>query len=574
MKLLRKLKDISSSTASIAEQTGTKIKDRLIEIPFYRHLISRLENGHAEGKDPDNISAGCLQSIIDGLGDEVIITGPDYRIKQANNAVLRRLGKTMKDIEGQPCYKVSHNTDEPCRSPWSDCPIKRVMETGETVCTLHTSQGNQTSEEGERWIEIVASPLRDGAGRITEIIELYRDVSESRKLRREILRANRELLALNSISRALNQTLDLMSTIKIAVETMLDALEAEISWVKLADENGSTPAIHANRELPKEVLKELVQAVNNMALSEKTTSATYTIMAGKENGGAEQLWQFVVTPLRSKGITLGTAGVGTVRHPVDQQRIQLVDAMGHQISTAVERCKLYGEVQGARDLRGELLRKVITAQEEERRRIARELHDETGQALTALRLCLERLTVTSDSNTAGEFKKQLEQSLNLCHQADEEIDKLIFDLRPSLLDDLGLVEAIEFFIEARLTAAGIKGRLVVTGEERRLSSEREVSLFRIIQESINNIIKHAQAKNVTIKLVYKADQMEAWIEDNGCGFDVKHIINQQSTGRGLGLLGMKERISLIGGELSITSSKGKGTIIKAVIPLVDDGVKA
>ncbi len=517
--------------------------------------------------------ADCLKTIIDGLEDEVMIISPDYRITQANNTVLRRLGATMTNIAGQPCFKVSHGTDEPCCLPWCECPLNRVLETGESVSVVHTLPGDQADGDGERWLEVVASPLRDGLGRITEIIELYRDVSESKKLRRQLIRANRELLALNSISRALSQTLDLLTTLQTATEAMLDALEAQISWVKLIDENGTVPAIHANRGLSAKVLDDLIHIVDNLGFGEQTTSATYSVVPENGNGDADQLWQFAVTPLKLKGVVLGTAGVGTVKQPFDQQRVQLLDAIGHQIAAAVERSKLYGEVQLARDLKGELLHKVITAQEEERRRIARELHDETGQALTALRLCLERLAQVSASSASGEVKDRLAQSLSLCQQADEEIDKLIFDLRPSLLDDLGLVEAIEFFINTRLTTAGIKASLMVTGKERRLPSEREVSLFRVIQESINNIIRHARAKSVTIRLKYKANQLEARIEDNGCGFDLKQVMGSQSSGGGLGLLGMKERMSLIGGSLSIVSKTGTGTCVTAVVPLVGDGVK-
>ncbi|OGN96531.1 MAG: hypothetical protein A2Y89_00665 [Chloroflexi bacterium RBG_13_51_18] len=520
------------------------------------------------------ISSDCLQSIIDGLEGEVMIINPDYSIKQVNNAMLQRLDTTAAKIKGQPCFKVSHNADEPCSLPWCECPMTRVLETGDSVSVIHTHPGNREDEHDERWIEVVASPLRDGLGRITEVIELQRDVSENKKLRKEILRANRELLALNSITLALSQNLDLMATLRTAADTMLDALEAQISWVTLLNEDDAAPTIHANRELPTDVVNELMQVVKNLGLGEKTASATYSVVPDNSNGGSGQLWQFALTPLKLKGVVLGTAGVGTVKQPVDQQRVQLLDAIGHQIATAVERCRLYGEVQRARDLRGELLRKVITAQEEERRRIARELHDETGQALTALRLCLERLSQVSASGASTEVNSQLAQSLNLCQQADEEIDKLIFDLRPSLLDDLGLVEAIEYFINMRLTAAGIKADLTVTGEERRLSSEREVSIFRMIQEGINNIFKHARAKSVAINLKFNVDKLEVQIQDDGCGFEVKQVVSPQNTRSGLGLLGMRERMSLIGGSLAITSKVGVGTCVKATVPLNGDGVDA
>jgi signal transduction histidine kinase len=422
-------------------------------------------------------------------------------------------------------------------------------------------------------LEIVASPIWDSQGRVTEVIELVRDVSQSKKLQKEVLRANRELLALNSITCALSQSLDLKATLQVVAETMLDALEAQASWVKLLDDTSRLSA-RASRGLPAEVLDELIETVSNLGSGEHTvTSASYFMVPGEgTNGRAQTLWQFAVTPLRSKGVIFGTAGVATVKRPVDQQRIQLLDAIGNQIAVAVERCKLYEEVQLARDLRGELLHKVITTQEEERRRIARELHDETGQALTALRLCLERLALAPAPSTE-ETKVRLAQALELCQQAEEEVDKLIFDLRPTLLDDLGLVEAVGFYAGTRLKTAGIELSLRVTGKERRLSGEKEAALFRVMQEGITNIVKHAHAKRAMIHLQFKTNQLVAQIKDDGRGFETSQIGSSHNPKRGLGLLGMRERMNLIGGSLSIVSKLEGGTYLKAVVPLDGEGVQ-
>lgn len=502
-----------------------------------------------------------------------MIVGPDFRVRQANTALLRRLGTTAIPVVGQPCFRVSHGAEEPCRPPWCECPLNQVLETGQTIRVVHSYWESHMDDSSERWAEIVASPIWDSNGHITEVIELVRDVSENRKLQKEALKANRELLALNSIARALSQSLDLKATLQAVAETMLDALEAQVSWVQLSDDTSGIPAARASRGLSAEARDELIEAMSNKGSNEQTTSASYSVVPNNNaDDGAQTLWQFAVTPLKSKGIELGTAGVATTKRPLDQQRIQLLEAIGNQITVAVERCKLYEEVQLARDLRGELLHKVITAQEEERRRIARELHDETGQDLTALRLRLERLALISTSSTTDEVKAQLVQSLSLCQQAEDEVDKLIFDLRPSLLDDLGLVEAIEFYAQTRLTTAGIAVNLGVTGKERRLSAERETALFRVVQESITNIIKHAHAKNAVIHLQFKTKKFMAQIEDDGCGFEVNQMVSPQNPRRGLGLLGMRERISLIGGSLSVISKPGAGTHVEAVVPLAGYGV--
>jgi signal transduction histidine kinase len=309
-----------------------------------------------------------------------------------------------------------------------------------------------------------------------------------------------------------------------------------------------------------------------MGPNDTTTSASYSIVSGDDADDQEEsLWQFAMTPLRSKGVILGTAGVAAAKRPIDQQRIRLLDAIGNQIAVAVERCRLHEEVQLTRDLRGELLHQVITTQEEERRRIARELHDEAGQALTALRLCLERLTMTPASNTE-DLKARLSQPLDLCQQAEEGVDKVIFDLRPALIDDLGLVEAIEFHAETRLRETGTKLNFKVTGKERRLTSEIEVALFRVMQEGINNIVKHAHANSAVLHLEFKKTEIVARLEDDGCGFEMGQIVSPQNIRHGLGLLGMRERMSLVGGSLIITSSPGAGTCLKAIVPLAEGEV--
>jgi len=515
----------------------------------------------------------CLQAIIDGLEDEVMIIGPDFRVRQANNAVLRRLGTSTVHIVGQPCYRVSHGAERSCRPPLCECPLNRVLETGQSVHVFHSNRECQIDEGPERWVEIIASPIWDSCGHITEVIELVRDVSESKRLQKEILKVSYELLALNSIARALSESLDLKLTLRAVADTMVDALEAQVSWVQLSDDTDRILAARASGGLSAKALDELIEAVSSMGSSEQTaTWASYSVVPVTSTDGRDRtLWQFAVTPLKSKGVVLGTAGIATSKRPVDQQRIQLLDAIGNQIAVAVERCKLYEEVQLARDLRGQLLHKIITTQEEERRRIARELHDETGQTITALRLCLERLAMAPASSTE-ESKARLTQSLSLCQQVEEEVDKLIFDLRPTLLDDLGLVEAIDLYAQTRLKTAGIGVSLRVTGKERRLSGERESALFRVMQEGITNIVKHAHCKSVMIHLQFKTNQLVARIEDDGCGFEMSQIVSPQNPRRGLGLLGMRERMSLVGGSLSITSKPGVGTRLKAVVPLAGEGV--
>ncbi|MFC1965733.1 GAF domain-containing sensor histidine kinase [Chloroflexota bacterium] len=409
--------------------------------------------------------------------------------------------------------------------------------------------------------------------RLIELEMTQRMLGEKEKSQEEILKTNRELSILNHITYALNQSLDLEVIMQAVAETMLDTLEVQASWVRLSDRTSGIPGAQANNGVPVEMLDKLMETVSAITSGEEmAASACRSLaLANDTDSCARPLCHFAITSLKSKGIMVGTAGVASMMQPFDQQSLQLLDAIGNQIVGAVERCRMYEEMQLARDVRGELLHTVISVQEEERKRIARELHDETGQALTALRLGLERLML-GPTSSAEELKDQVSRCLSLCHQADEDIDRIILDLRPALLDDLGLVESIRFYTDMRLGTEGVQVTVRVSGKERRLPGETESAVFRVMQESITNIVKHAHAKGVTVDLKFETDRLVVEIEDDGCGFEVSQLANPQNPRHGLGLLGMRERMNIVGGILNIMSKPGIGTRIKAVVPIAREEI--
>jgi signal transduction histidine kinase len=222
------------------------------------------------------------------------------------------------------------------------------------------------------------------------------------------------------------------------------------------------------------------------------------------------------------------------------------------------------EVQQLAAIRGELLEKVISAQEEERRRIARELHDESAQALTMI---MTNIASVRDKlpRSAAELRATLSQSRSLAEQALTEIRNLIHELRPEVLDQLGLVQAIRSYARSRLEVQGIQVRFSVIGLDERLSRRMEIALFRIVQEAITNIARHAGASLVNIELERRDSQVFVRVEDNGRGFEVPAALNY---GSGTwGLKGIRERAIILGGEANIDSGTGKGTRLIAVIPL-------
>ncbi|MEW5719787.1 MAG: HAMP domain-containing protein, partial [Chloroflexota bacterium] len=224
------------------------------------------------------------------------------------------------------------------------------------------------------------------------------------------------------------------------------------------------------------------------------------------------------------------------------------------------------ELDGAEQGRRELLRKLVVAQEEERRGLARELHDETSQALTALVVGLETAT-TAPAASVAEMKDRLIPIKEMATEMLREIQRIIHDLRPAILDDLGFVQAIDWYAEHRLKPAGIQTVLEIVGAEKRLSSEVETVVFRIAQEAINNIARHARAENVSITLDFSDAFIALEVEDDGQGFDVAAVAARAKTSPSFGLPGIRERAALFGGTAAIESRLGQGTRVAVKIPL-------
>lgn len=223
------------------------------------------------------------------------------------------------------------------------------------------------------------------------------------------------------------------------------------------------------------------------------------------------------------------------------------------------------ELQQAEQTVKQLLHRIVAAQEEERQRIARELHDETSQSLTALTVMLNTAVLTP-ADTPDEVKARLAPIQEATTSILDEINRIILDLRPGILDDLGLVQAIDWYAKMRMREANIEVETWVLGKERRPSPEVEVMVFRIVQEAINNIVKHAGATRASVSVNYREDAAVVTVEDDGCGFCPLDCTAQGATAKHYGLLGMKERAALIQSELEVASEPGQGTSIKLTIP--------
>jgi signal transduction histidine kinase len=211
-----------------------------------------------------------------------------------------------------------------------------------------------------------------------------------------------------------------------------------------------------------------------------------------------------------------------------------------------------------------LLHRVVSAQEAERQRIARELHDGTGQTLTALGLGLAAAADRVDSDPAA-VRRQLVEMKQMNAQVLQEVHHVITDLRPSILDNLGLIPALRSHANAFETRTSIQTQLLVEGKATRLKPDVETTIFRIVQEALTNVARHAEARSVLVQVVF-GDAVEVSIQDDGRGFDVTRALAGEDGRAAWGLLGIQERAALVGGAAELLSAPDQGATVRVTIP--------
>ncbi len=391
-----------------------------------------------------------------------------------------------------------------------------------------------------------------------------------------------ELAALSHVSAALSGLWDLDAILKVALDNMLNIMNGTIGGILLVDEQTQTLSYRVHQGLSSGYVEEMhinlgegiagwVAESGKSILLEDISADPRT--AHPDLVSKEGLKAFISVPLRAKDKVLGVINVAS-RMPrrFTTNDMYLLHSIGDQLGVAIEQARLYDRLRKARERYRQLARQTLVAQEEEKKRLARELHDETSQALSGLSLQLQALVDRAEISGSqdAEFTASLKKVQALTVQVHSEISRLIADLHPALLDTLGLVPAVRQYAEANLNPLGINVSVETKGRDRRLPLEVEAALFRWAQGAIGNIAQHSKAKNTNIILEYGDDELFLRIIDDGQGFDVSKITDIEESGRGRGVFSMKERVGLLGGTCSIESRPGRGTTVRARVPISQD----
>jgi len=272
---------------------------------------------------------------------------------------------------------------------------------------------------------------------------------------------------------------------------------------------------------------------------------------------AKSLWG---VPLKAEGKIIGVLIIGFMKPyewmPTERE---LMRAIGDRTALAIERARMTDALRQREQRIAELSAHLLRVQEDERKRISRELHDETGQALMVMRLYLGMMEPEMPSR-AG--KAKIRETVEVVDRTIEGLRRIIGKLSPLVLQELGLVAALRKEVKDLAKAAGVKTRVVIPEEVGRLAEGTEQAIYRVVQEALHNVVRHARARNVTVQMLRKGENIHVVVEDDGIGIQAK----SSTRGNSFGLAGIKERVAMLGGVSEVSSEKGKGTRLEITVP--------
>jgi signal transduction histidine kinase len=278
-----------------------------------------------------------------------------------------------------------------------------------------------------------------------------------------------------------------------------------------------------------------------------------------------------IVPIRYRDQSLGALHLADEqRDKVSIETIEFIEAMAPLIGEAIHRFNLEDELRISENRLRYLSSQLLTIQENERKRVARELHDGIGQMLTAVKFKIESSLLDRENPEKESIRQSLGTVLPMIQESIQEVRRIQMALRPSILDDLGILATIGWFCrEFEKVYSMIRIDKDLDIEEPAIPQSLKTPIYRIIQEALNNVAKHSQATRVYLTLARKGGKIELTVEDNGTGFDVEEVLSRERSRRGFGLSGMRERTELSGGVFLIESSKGKGTTLRGSWPAAE-----
>lgn len=385
----------------------------------------------------------------------------------------------------------------------------------------------------------------------------------------------RQMLIFRGISEVLNRSFTLREALDGALHRIVELMDVQAGWIFLYDQNVREFRLASDVNLPGPLAVAGKRRMTgdcrcNQLLREGRFSEAVNLIqcARLEQALPESpsLHQHASVPLIAQDETVGILNLSLSEgRAFDEEELAMLESIGHEVAVTIQRARLFEAVRAQEHVRRELMQRLLVAQEEERRRIAQDFHDHSGQIVTALIIQLDQLAADVGAKNKP-LAADLQRIRGLADQFLDDLRKLIYDLRPPVLDDLGLVPAVRWYLESYVRPAGAEVDLKVDDLSARLPQELETVAFRIFQEAVTNVLRHAGASRMEIRLNRKGGWLTVMVRDNGMGFDPDGGGDSQER-RSLGLHGMRERAQLVDGSVQILSAPGVGTTVLARLPV-------
>ena len=519
-------------------------------------LLQRLVEAAAELTGARYAALG----VIDRSGSELerfLTTGIDSETEAAIGELPRGRGILGVLISEQASLRlhdlskdrraVGFPPDHPPMRTFLGVPIRLRGTAYGNLYLTEKAGGEDFTEEDQELVELLASQ----AAVAVENARLYEAATGWSK----------QLESLNEVGNALATETDLDRLLDLVARRLRELLDARLVMVLLprgADELRFAAVAGDRAELAGTTITRSTSKsgrVLERGRSERADSVVEDPDVDRESmrltGARTGLW----VPLLVRGRSIGVLAA----HDKLDGDIRFTDSDLRLAETFATRAAL--AVDLSERIARDSLRRVVEAQELERRRLARELHDETGQALTSILLGLKGLEERMEDPGA---RAAVEELRGLVVSTLQDVRRLAVELRPSALDDFGLVAALERLTESFAQQTGIAVDFQTALADERLPAEVETALYRIVQESLTNVVKHARARHVSILLARRDGAVKALVEDDGQGFDSSRGLGVD---QGFGLVGMRERLALLGGRLEVESGPAAGTTIAAEVPV-------
>ena len=524
------------------------------------------------------LSEKHFRALIENSADGIALLAADSSVLYASPPTTLILGYQADDIIGRQALEPVHP---------DDLPAVRAMcvQLRKTSGSSLVSQFRYRHKDGSwRWLEGTAKNLLAEPG-VEAVVVNYRDITERRIAEEEREQYLARELAARATAETAAERLRAIQTITdaalgyLALDDSLRELLGRTRTVLAGDSAAILLLTDDNRHLTFRTAQGLEAGTAPQGMIPLESSIVGKIAEQRKPLIVEDLTQIegvipvlrknvrslIGAPLLSQEEVIGVVFVGTFsRCRFSEEDLRLLQVVADRAATVIEHARLFEQVRAGRERAQLLSQQLMEAQEAERRRLARELHDEIGQALTAVKLNLQGVQRAAGDPAA---MPRLEESLAIVDRALQQVRNLSLDLRPSLLDDLGLVAALRWYVDRVAQRAGFVAEFIAEPPGIRAPASLETTCFRVAQEALTNVVRHAGARRVRVELRTADGELHLCVRDDGAGFDVAEARQRAVRGGSLGLLGMQERVTLIRGRIEIHSAPGKGAEVHVSLPL-------